>query len=129
MRSACLPRRSTHVFASSTTTTRRTLTGETAMTRIRTLFLLLTVIGPMPMAEQMLTGIDEFYSIRALVARYHELFDPSMQDVASVLLITIVWTVVSILFCAMLWDQRPRLIVAGLFGLFGATEIHHVIES
>lgn len=99
------------------------------MTRIRTLFLLLTVIGPLHMAEQMLTRIDEFYSIRALIARYHGLFDPSMADVASVLLITMVWTVVSILFYALLWDGTPRLLVVGLFGLFGATEIHHLVES
>ena len=99
------------------------------MTRIRTLFLLLTIIGPLHMAEQMLTSIDEFYSIRGLIAQYHALFDPSMADVASVLLITIVWTVVSILFYALLWDNTARLIVVGLFGLFGATEIHHLVES
>ena len=99
------------------------------MTRIRTLFLLLTVIGPLHMAEQMLTRIDEFYSIRALVARYHALFDPSTADVASVLLITIVWTAISLLFYALLWDNTPRLVVLGLFGLFAVSEIHHFAES
>ncbi len=99
------------------------------MTGIRTLFLLLTVIGPLHMTEQMLTSIDEFYSIRALIARYHGLFDPSSADVASVLLVTIVWTVVSILIYALLFDNTPRLIVVGLFGLFGASEIRHFVES
>ena len=99
------------------------------MTRIRTLFLLLTIIGPLHMAEQMVTSIDEFYSIRALIGRYYGLFDPSMADVASVLLITIVWTVVSLLFYALLSDNTPRLLVVGLFGLFGATEIHHLVET
>lgn len=98
------------------------------MTRIRTLFLLLTVIGPLHMAEQMLTSIEEFYAIRELVARYHGLFDPSMADIASVLLITIVWTVVSILFYALLWE-RTRLMVMGLFGLFAAAEVHHVAQT
>jgi len=100
------------------------------MTRIRTLFLLLSVIGPLHMIEQMLTRIDEFYAIRALVgAKYYGLFAPAAADHASVLLITIVWTVTSILFYALLWDGMPRLIVLGMFGLFGASEIHHLIES
>jgi Protein of unknown function with HXXEE motif len=99
------------------------------MTRIRTLFLLLTVVGPLHMTEQMLTSIDEFYSIRALIARYHGLFDPSAADIASVLLITIVWTVVSLLFYALLFDNTPRLLVVGFFGLFAASEIHHLVES
>ena len=100
------------------------------MTRIRTLFLLLTIVGPLHMAEQMLTGIDEFISIRALVAsHYYTLFDPASADVASVLLITIVWTVVSLLFYALLHDGTPRLLVMGFFGLFGAQEVHHLFES
>ena len=98
------------------------------MTRIRTLFLLLTVIGPLHMTEQMLTSIDEFYAIRELVGGYHALFDPSHADVASVLLITIVWTFVSILFYALLWE-RTRLIVMGLFGVFAVAELHHLLES
>ena len=32
------------------------------MNRIRTLFLLLTIVGPMHMAEQLLFGIEEFFS-------------------------------------------------------------------
>jgi hypothetical protein len=97
------------------------------MPRIRTLFVLLTVIGPLHMGEQMLTSIEEFHSIRAVISRYHGLFDPSAVDHASVLLITIVWTVVSILFAAMLWE-KPRLMVMGLFGLFAAAEVHHVAQ-
>ena len=100
------------------------------MTRIRTLFLLLTIIGPLHMAEQMLTSVEEFHSIRALVAsHYYTLFERSSADVASVLLITIVWTLVSILLYAMLHDGTPRLAVMGFFGLFGASEIHHLVES
>jgi uncharacterized membrane protein YeaQ/YmgE (transglycosylase-associated protein family) len=99
------------------------------MTHIRTLFLLLTVIGPLHMAEQILTRIDEFYAIRALLPQYYALFDPSWADQASVLLITIVWTVVSIMFYALLTEGMPRLLVLGLFGAFAASEIHHVFES
>ena len=99
------------------------------MTRIRTLFLLLTIIGPMHMGEQLLTRIDEFYSIRDLLPGYYAWFDPAAGDHATVLLITIVWTFVSVLFYSLLHDGAPRLIVPAIFGVFGATEIHHLIES
>jgi len=99
------------------------------MTRIRTLFLLLTIIGPMHMGEQLLTRIDEFYSIRELLPSYYAWFDPAAADHATVLLITIVWTLVSVLFYSLLHDGLPRLIVPAVFGIFGATEIHHLIES
>jgi uncharacterized membrane protein YeaQ/YmgE (transglycosylase-associated protein family) len=99
------------------------------MPRIRTLFLLLMIIGPLHMAEQMLTAIDEFYSIRDLIGGYYAWFDPAAADHASVLLVTIVWTLVSVLFYTLLHDGPTRLIVPAFFGLFGATEAHHVIES
>ena len=99
------------------------------MPRIRTLFLLLTIIGPLHMAEQLLTGIDEFYSIRDLIGGYYAWFDPAAADHATVLLVTIVWTFVSVLFYTLLHDGLPRLIVPAIFGLFGVTEAHHVIES
>ena len=47
------------------------------MPRIRTLFLLLTIIGPLHMGEQLLTAIDEFYSIRDLIGGYYAWFDPT----------------------------------------------------
>jgi hypothetical protein len=99
------------------------------MTRIRNLFLLLTIIGPLHMGEQLLTGIDEFYSMRVLFGGYYALFPPPLADHASVILITITWTLVSVLFYSLLHDGLPRLIVPTIFGLFGATEIHHAIES
>jgi hypothetical protein len=99
------------------------------MTRIRTLFLLLTIIGPMHMGEQLLTRIDEFYSIREFIGGYYTWFDPAAADHASVLLVTIVWTLVSMLFYSLLHEGLPRLIVPAIFGVFGATEIHHLIES
>ena len=45
------------------------------------------------------------------------------------LLITIVWTTVSLLFYALLKEGTPRLVVIGVFGLFAATEVHHIVES
>src|SRR5262245_10086707 len=99
------------------------------MPRIRTLFLLLMIIGPLHMGEQLLTSIEEFYSIRELFGGYYAWFDPSLADHASVILITIIWTFVSVLFYSLLHDGLPRLIVPTIFGVFAATEIHHLIES
>ena len=99
------------------------------MPRIRTLFLLLTIIGPLHMGEQLLTAIDEFYSIRDLIGGYYAWFDPTAADHATVLLVTIIWTTVSVLFYSLLHDGPPRLIVPAIFGIFGVTEAHHVIES
>jgi hypothetical protein len=99
------------------------------MPRIRTLFLLLTVIGPMHMAEQLLTDIEEFHMIRRSLASYYALFDPAAADWATVVLVTIVWTAVSLLFYSLLHDGWPRLVVPGVLGVFGVTEIHHVVEA
>jgi hypothetical protein len=99
------------------------------MTRIQKLFLLLTIIGPLHMAEQLMTSIEEFYSIQRLLAGYYRWFDPASADHATVMLITFVWTMCSLMFYALLREGTPRLIVLGVFGLFGAQEVHHVIES
>jgi hypothetical protein len=99
------------------------------MNRIPTLFLWLTIIGPLHMGEQMLTSIEEFYAIRGLAGHYYALFPATAADHASVLLVTIVWTLVSIALYAVLKGGRARLVVAGVAGVFGATEIHHLIEA
>jgi hypothetical protein len=100
------------------------------MTRIQKLFLLLTIVGPMHMGEQLLTNIEEFYAIRHLLATtYYSWFDAASADSATVLLVTIVWTICSLLFYALLREGIARLAVVGLFGVFGVTEVHHVIES
>ena len=99
------------------------------MARIQKLFLLLTIIGPLHMVEQLITGIEEFYSIQRLVGSYYAWFDPKAADSATVILITIVWTICSLMFYALLREGTPRLIVLATFGLFGAQEVHHVIEA
>ena len=99
------------------------------MVRIRTLFLLLTIVGPLHMAEQLLFGIEEFFSIKDYVASYYTWFPPAAADHATVILITVVWTMTSLMFYALLREGTARLVVLGIFGLFGAQEVHHVIES
>jgi hypothetical protein len=99
------------------------------MHRIQNLFLLLTIIGPLHMGEQLLTSIEEFHAIRRSMASYYAWFDPAAADSATVILITIVWTTCSILFYGLLREGLPRLLVVGLFGLFAVAEGHHVIQS
>ncbi len=99
------------------------------MDRLNRLFLLLIVIGPLHMIEQMLTSIEEFYWIRQQVEGYYAWFAPASADLATVILITVVWTKVSLMLYAFLVGGRIRLIVLALFGLFGASEAHHVIEA
>ena len=92
-------------------------------------FLLLIVIGPLHMAEQMLTSIEEFDVLREKTAAIYALAGPGREDLASVALITIVWTAVSLLAYGLLRGGTSRLVVAALFGLFATTELHHMVEA
>ena len=98
------------------------------MDRLNRLFLLLVVIGPLHMIEQMLTSIEEFYWIRRHVEGYYAVFAPASADLVTVILITVVWTKISLLLYALLLGGTARLAVLALFGLFGAQEAHHIIE-
>jgi hypothetical protein len=99
------------------------------MTRIEKLFLLLTIVGPLHMAEQLMTSIEEFYMLRQQLGSYYAWFGTASTDAATVILITVVWTLCSLLFYAVLIGGTPRLVVLALFGAFGAQEVHHVFES
>ena len=99
------------------------------MNRPVALFIALIVIGPLHMVEQMLTGIEEYYGIRHAVQAYLGWFDPSHADLAVVGLITVVWTIVSLLLLAALVGGRGRTLVLLLFGVFAVTELHHVVEA
>ena len=99
------------------------------MDRINKLFLLLTIIGPLHMTEQLMTSIEEFYAIQRFIGSFYGWFDPADADSASVILITIVWTMCSLMIYALLVGGTAKLAVLGFFGLFGAIEMHHVIQS
>jgi hypothetical protein len=99
------------------------------MYRLTRLFLLLVVIGPLHMVEQMLTSIEEFYWLRGHLEGYYAWFAPASADLATVILVTVVWTNVSLMLYALLVGGTARLIVLALFGLFGASEVHHVTEA
>jgi hypothetical protein len=99
------------------------------MPRIRTLFLLLTLIGPLHMIEQMLTSVEEYQAIRSSLFGLYSRFDASAADTLSVAIITIVWTVCSFLAYSLLCDGRARLIVPGLLGVFAVGELHHIVQG
>lgn len=93
------------------------------------LMLTIIIVGPLHMGEQILTSIEEFYMIRGALGGWYELFPPAFADRASVLLITIVFTAISLVFYALMRGGSSALVVAGMFGLLGVTEAHHWIEA
>jgi hypothetical protein len=99
------------------------------MTRIRSLFLLLTIVGPLHMIEQMLTSVEEYHAIRASLGGLYARFDASAADTLSVAIVTIVWTLCSFLAYSLLFDGRARLIVPGLLGVFAVLELHHIVQA
>jgi hypothetical protein len=99
------------------------------MDRMNWLFLLLIVIGPFHMIEQMLTSIEEFYWLRDQLGGYYAWFAPASADVATVVLLTVVWTKVSVLLYALLIGGRAKLAVLAFFGVFAISEAHHVIAA
>jgi hypothetical protein len=100
------------------------------MTRTRKAFLLLLLSGPIHMAEQMAFGIEEFHMIRrSVINPYYSWFPVDKGDFASVLLITLVGTVLSLIFYALVSGGAARTIALAAFALLGIGEIHHVVEA
>lgn len=97
--------------------------------RIPSLFMWLIAIGVAHMGEQLLTNIEEFYMIRRAVDDWHAMFPAEMNGQASVILITIVFTTVSLMIWALAKGGKPALFIMGFLGFFGVTEVHHVIEA
>jgi hypothetical protein len=98
-------------------------------TKLGALMLIIIAVGAAHMAEQLMTSIEEFYLIRDAVGGWYELFPAAYADRASVLLITIVFTAISLIFYFLMRGGAAPLIVAGLFGVLGITEAHHWIEA
>ena len=100
------------------------------MTRTRKALLLLLLSGPIHMAKQMAFGIEEFHMIkRTVINPYYSWFPADQADFASVLLITLVGTVLSLIFYALMSGGAARTIALAAFALFGVGEIHHVVEA
>lgn len=99
------------------------------MSRTQKLFLLLGLIGPIHMIEQMVFGIDEFYLLRDSLAGWYGLFPASATDHATVGLITLAGSLFTAMFVALSAGGKARLVVLGAFGLFGMSEVHHAVEA
>ena len=96
------------------------------MKRIKLLFLLLVIIGPLHMIEQMIFGIDELYEMKRLVALYHSWF--SNPDMGTVVLVTITGASLLLMMYGLIVGGRWQLAVVGLLGLLSAGEVHHVVR-
>ena len=96
---------------------------------LSTFMLVIIAVGAVHMGEQLMTGIEEFYMIRGLVDDWHGLFPATKSGQASVILITIVFTLVSFMFWALAKGGKAALFIMGFFGFFGVTETHHVFEA
>jgi hypothetical protein len=97
--------------------------------RITTLWMWLIAVGVAHMTEQLLTSVEEFYMIRGLVDDWHSLFHATSNGEASVILITIVFTLISLMFWALAKGGKAALAIMGFFGLFAVSEAHHILEA
>jgi hypothetical protein len=97
--------------------------------RISSLFMWLIAVGVAHMSEQLLTNIEEFYMIRGLIDDWHGLFPAAKNGQASVILITLVFTLVSFMFWALAKGGKAALVIMGFFGLFAVSEAHHLFEA
>lgn len=97
--------------------------------KLSALMLAIFAVGVAHMAEQLLTSIEEFYMLRDALGGWYALFPPAWGDHATVLLITIVFTSLSLVLYALMRGGIAPLVVAGAFGLFGVSEAHHWLEA
>lgn len=97
--------------------------------KLTRLFLAITVVGVLHMAEQIVFGVEEFRMLRAAIGGWWALFPSAYADEASVILITIVFTTMSLLIYAGMRGGKVALFVAALFGALGMQEAHHWIEA
>lgn len=99
------------------------------MKDVRKWFLLFLITGPLHMAEQMLTGLDELYELRGQLGYIYNLFPAAAADYVTVTLVILVVVAVQAMVYASISGGRAALIPAGFFGLFGFVESHHIIKT
>lgn len=97
--------------------------------RLNRLFLAIILVGVVHMAEQIVLGVEEFRTLRAAAGGWWTLFPPTYADEASVILITLVFTTMSLLIYGAMRGGKAALFVAALFGVLGVQEAHHWIEA
>lgn len=97
--------------------------------RLSALVLAIIGIGVAHMSEQLATSIEEFYMIRDALGGWYAMFPAAYADHATVTLITLVFTAISLIFYALMRGGRAPLVIAGTFGLLGIGEAHHWLEA
>lgn len=97
--------------------------------RLSALVLAIIAIGVAHMGEQLATSIEEFYMIREALGGWYAMFPAAHADRASVLLITIAFTSISLVFYVLMRGGRAPLVMAGVFGLLGIGEAHHWLQA
>lgn len=96
------------------------------MDRIRNLLLLLALVAPLHMVEQVAFGLVEA-RIRVGLGAYYSLFTNAER--ATVVLVTIVSAGGLLVAYALLAGRMPRLIATAAFGLLSVFESHHMVEA
>ena len=97
------------------------------MKRIKWLFALLVIVGPIHMIEQMVFGLDELQELKRFSAAYHGWFhDP---DFGTVLLVTIAGATTLLMMYGLIAGERWQLMVIALLGFLSAGEVHHVVRT
>lgn len=97
--------------------------------RLSALVLAIIAVGVAHMSEQLMTSIEEFHMIRDALGGWYALFPATYADHASVILITIVFTAISLVFYALTRGGRAALVMAAVFGLLGVGEGHRWLQA
>lgn len=85
------------------------------------------VLLALHMSEQLVFGIGELAAIKRILAVYYGWF--LQPDYGTVVLVTVIGTLINLLFFGILCGGLWQRISVGVFGLIGITEVHHVIET
>jgi hypothetical protein len=97
------------------------------MNNVRRWFLWTMIIGPIHMCEQLMTSLDELQELKGFAAKFYSGF--ANPDVATVVLVMIVFTLTNLIVYGLLLGGKPRLIAVGLFAAVAIGEVHHIIKT
>ena len=97
------------------------------MQRLHKLFGWAIVLLWVHMAEQLMFGLDELYELQTAYAGFASLF--SSADLAAVVGVTIVTSMVFIFCYGLMLGGRAALAVFTYFGLEFMFELHHVVKT
>jgi hypothetical protein len=97
------------------------------MDRIRRLFLLLALVAPLHMLEQLAFGNGDIARIRVALDRFYALF--ANADQAAIVLTTTIGGSLLFLAYGLLAGGAARLISLGVIAVMSLAESHHIAET